>query len=390
FSDMDIREESDDAFPKMKFRSGVRLCTLCESPGPVLFKIPSDENRQKKWFSALKWNVPPEKLKYVLDNARLCNRHFSESCFSSTLQRRLNKFACPQISDLPSSASEKLFTLPSSASACSEIDNMSDLPSPASQYPSVEVDTEPSCSRNIDSSPEESCINSNGYLQVTPKTRKIKTLLSNVSKLKKRLYENRSASRLLGQLQAKLAEKPYLYQFIHSQIRMIKCRSSKGRRWSAKEKSFALQIYLHSPSAYRILRKYFAFPSKATLHRYTYNVAKTPGFCPNLIKCLKIQSARMSESEKLCVLTIDEMSMKPGYRYAADLDCVDGFTSFQEDCKGRPPYATLALVFMARGIVKNWKQVIINCYLNFKYFTSKYIQICYCNSQIRYVLFESD
>ncbi|CAL1300856.1 unnamed protein product [Larinioides sclopetarius] len=66
----------------------------------------------------------------------------------------------------------------------------------------------------------------------------------------------------------------------------------------------------------------------------------------------------MSESVKLCVLTIDEMSIKPGYRYAADLDCVDGFTSFQEDCKGRPPYATLALVFMARGIVKNWKQVI--------------------------------
>ncbi|CAL1262857.1 unnamed protein product, partial [Larinioides sclopetarius] len=29
----------------------------------------------------------------------------------------------------------------------------------------------------------------------------------------------------------------------------------------------------------------------------------------------------MSESEKLCVLTIDEMSIKPGYRYAADLDC---------------------------------------------------------------------
>ncbi|CAL1273975.1 unnamed protein product [Larinioides sclopetarius] len=163
FSDMDIREESADAFPKMKFRSGVRACTLCESPGP---------------------------------------------------------------------------------------------------YPSVEVDTEPSCSRNIDSSPEKFCINSNGYLQVTPKTRKIKTLLSNVSKLKKRLYENSSASRLLGQLQAKLADKPYLYQFIHSQIRMIQCRSSKGRRWSAKEKSFALRIYLHSPSAYRILRKYFAFPHK--------------------------------------------------------------------------------------------------------------------------------
>ncbi|CAL1281040.1 unnamed protein product [Larinioides sclopetarius] len=76
--------------------------------------------RQKKWFTALKWNVPPEKLKYVLYNARVCNRHFFESCFSSTLRRRLNKCACTQINDLPSSASEKLSTLPSSASACSQ------------------------------------------------------------------------------------------------------------------------------------------------------------------------------------------------------------------------------------------------------------------------------
>ncbi|CAL1275589.1 unnamed protein product [Larinioides sclopetarius] len=135
FSDMDTRAKSDDAFPKMKYRNGVRACTLCETPGPESFKISSDEN-----------------------------------------------------SDLPSSASEKLSTLPSSASAYSQttenlpytaIDNLSDLPSPTSQYPSVEVDTESSCSRILDSYSETTCINSNGYLQVTPKTRKIKSLLSN-------------------------------------------------------------------------------------------------------------------------------------------------------------------------------------------------------------------
>ncbi|CAL1273477.1 unnamed protein product [Larinioides sclopetarius] len=70
----------------------------------------------------------------------------------------------------PTQRVEKLSTLPSSASACSQttenlpyttINNLSDLPTPTSQCPSVEVDTEPSCSRNIDSSPETSCINSN-------------------------------------------------------------------------------------------------------------------------------------------------------------------------------------------------------------------------------------
>ncbi|GBO42663.1 hypothetical protein AVEN_232628-1 [Araneus ventricosus] len=250
-TDMDSTAENA-AFPKIKYRNRGRTCSLCYTPGPVLFRIPSDENRQKEWFSALKWNVPPEKLKYVLANARVCNRHFSESCFSSTLRERINKFPCPQITeDLPPTASE----------------NLSALPSPASQCPTVEVnDTEHSYSRNILSTPTTSSHNSSGHLQVTPKTRKIKSLLSSVSKLRKRLYEKRSSSRLMGQLQAKLADRPYLFQFISSQLRM-QGKSTKGRRWPAKEKSFALQIYLHSPSAYRILRKYFAFPSKATLHR---------------------------------------------------------------------------------------------------------------------------
>ncbi|GBN73210.1 hypothetical protein AVEN_31999-1, partial [Araneus ventricosus] len=239
---------ADTAYPKIRFRNGLRTCSVCETPGRILFRIPPDENRYKKWFSALKWNVPPEKLKYILANAKVCDRHFSEACFTSTLKERLIKFACPHITeDLPSTTS----------------DNLSALPSPAS----VEVsDTEPSCSTLLVSSPTASTPDTNGRLQVTPKTKKIKTLLSSVSKLRKRLYENRTSSRLLGQLQAKLADKPDLFKFIQSQLRM-QCRSIKGRRWSAKEKSFALNIYLHSPSAYRILRKFFAFPSKATLHR---------------------------------------------------------------------------------------------------------------------------
>ncbi|GBO43222.1 hypothetical protein AVEN_256057-1, partial [Araneus ventricosus] len=68
----------------------------------------------------------------------------------------------------------------------------------------------------------------------------------------------------------------------------------------------------------------------------------------------------MSESEKLSVLSFDEMSIKPGYTYAADLDCVDGF-KFKQDNKDKPPYATEALVFMAREIVKNWKQELSAC-----------------------------
>lgn len=221
----------------------------------------------------LKWDVPPERLKYVLDNARVCDRHFSEWCFTSTLRQKLIKFACPFTirEDIQSTSSDNFSALPSAAFQCTSVEvceveplcseSMDAEPSGSESI----MDAEPSCSESFMFSPTSSH-NTSSHLQVTPKTKKIKNLRSSVSKLKKKLYEKRTSSRFLGQLQAKLADKPQLYNFVTSQLRM-QCKDSKGRRWSAKEKTFALQIYLHSPSAYQLLRKYFAFPSKATLHR---------------------------------------------------------------------------------------------------------------------------
>ncbi|GBM74778.1 hypothetical protein AVEN_108533-1, partial [Araneus ventricosus] len=360
--DMDVNAENV-GYQKMKFSK--RTCSVCETPGSKLFRIPLNENVHKKWFSVLKWDVPPERLKYVLDNARVCDRHFSEWCFTSTLRQKLLNFACPFTirEDIQSTSSDNFSALPSVAFQCTSVEvceveplcseSMDAEPSGSESI----MDAEPSCSESFMFSPTSSH-NTSSHLQVTPKTKKIKNLRSSVSKLKKKLYEKRTSSRFLGQLQAKLADKPQLYNFVTSQLRM-QCKDSKGRRWSAKEKTFALQIYLHSPSAYQLLRKYFAFPSKATLHRYIYNIAKSPGFCKNLVKCLKSQTSRMSESDRLCVLLVDEMSIKPGLKYATDLDSVDGFSTVKKhDFKEDAPFATQALVFMARGIVKNWKQIL--------------------------------
>ncbi|GBM63203.1 hypothetical protein AVEN_80146-1 [Araneus ventricosus] len=75
-------------------------------------------------------------------NAKVCDRHFSESCFTSTLRERLIKFACPQITENP----------PSTAS-----DALSALSSPRSHCTFVEVSgTEPSHSNNLISSPTTS------------------------------------------------------------------------------------------------------------------------------------------------------------------------------------------------------------------------------------------
>ncbi|GBM17073.1 hypothetical protein AVEN_229682-1 [Araneus ventricosus] len=99
---------------------------------------------------------------------------------------------------------------------------------------------------------------------------------------------------------------------------------------------------------------------RSSVSKYTYNIAKRPGFCENSVKCLKSQTSRTSESDRLCVLSIDEMCIKPGLTYGTDLDSVDGFTTVRKHDFKEPSFATLALVFMASRIVKNRKQVIIN------------------------------
>ncbi|GBM88045.1 hypothetical protein AVEN_215114-1 [Araneus ventricosus] len=139
---------ADAAYPKIRFRKGLRTCSVCDTPGRALFRIPSDENRFKKWFLSLNWNVQPEKLKYILVNARVCDRHFSDSCFTNILKERLIKFACSHITeDLPSTASDNLSALSLAAS--------------------VEVsDTELSCSKHLVSSTSTSTHATNDHLQV--------------------------------------------------------------------------------------------------------------------------------------------------------------------------------------------------------------------------------
>ncbi|GBO36325.1 hypothetical protein AVEN_79708-1, partial [Araneus ventricosus] len=153
---------------KMKFKRGT--CTVCGTSGSKLFCIPSNENMYKKWFSVLKWNVLPEQLKSVLNNARVCDRHFSESCFTSTLRKKLIKFACPNITeDLPSTG-DTLSALPSAASQCISVEFCD------AEHACTEslMDAEPSCSESVmDTEPSTSSHNTSAQLQVTPKTKKI-------------------------------------------------------------------------------------------------------------------------------------------------------------------------------------------------------------------------
>ncbi|KAG8175604.1 hypothetical protein JTE90_019416 [Oedothorax gibbosus] len=66
---------------------------------------------------------------------------------------------------------------------------------------------------------------------------------------------------------------------------------------------------------------------------------------------------KISEKEKLCIIAWDEMAIKKGLSYNKSTDSIYGFETSFIYTENRQ-LASYALVFMARGITKSWKQVL--------------------------------
>ena len=62
----------------------------------------------------------------------------------------------------------------------------------------------------------------------------------------------------------------------------------------------------------------------------------------------------MSEKDRLCNVCIDEMSLKCSSHYNVSKDRIGGFVNM--DCGGSQEISKQALVYMATGLVSNWKQ----------------------------------
>lgn len=82
---------------------------------------------------------------------------------------------------------------------------------------------------------------------------------------------------------------------------------------------------------------------------------------------LKTTVNGMADIDKICVLIWDEMALKPHLDYSESRDIIDGFVELIS--MKRPNFATHALVFMVRGINRNYKEPVANFYTdNIKHF----------------------
>ncbi|CAH0564359.1 unnamed protein product [Brassicogethes aeneus] len=142
--------------------------------------------------------------------------------------------------------------------------------------------------------------------------------------------------------------------FFASNMRNLQCKP-KGRRFSLKDNIFALSLYKHSPRAYRFLSKFFSLPSRKTLTNMLNKVPFLAGINPAIFKHLKTSVAKLIAEDRNCIAMVDEMAVQPHLQHNERYDYIEGFVDLGGGNR-RIQFADHALVFMAKGIRKAWKQ----------------------------------
>ncbi|CAI6354012.1 unnamed protein product [Macrosiphum euphorbiae] len=102
----------------------------------------------------------------------------------------------------------------------------------------------------------------------------------------------------------------------------------------------------------------FVLPCRKTLSNMLALIPINTGIDPTLIKVLKENVKNLKPKYRFCSILFDEISLNAGLQYNSNEGTIYGF---EENNSGRTQqFADHSLVFMIRGIVKNFKQPI--CY----------------------------
>jgi hypothetical protein len=130
----------------------------------------------------------------------------------------------------------------------------------------------------------------------------------------------------------------------------------RNRRWTFEEKTFALSLFKRSPRAYSLLRTFCSLPCKRTLTDLLNSVSFPAGLKSPIISSLASHVANMSDNSLKCVLTFDEMAIKPSLTYNHKRDRIEGFEDdgiFRTNEIGKQ-----VLVLAVQGLLDSWKQPI--------------------------------
>lgn len=172
------------------------------------------------------------------------------------------------------------------------------------------------------------------------------------SNVKNRLKKSSKFAQSVEYMQKNLNEPSF--NFLMSQLQQQKIEP-KGRRYTLNDKIFALSLMKQSPKGYKLFRKVFAVPSRKTLTNLLGTVPFNAGINYAIFEQLKEAVKKIKDLDKYCTIIFDEITIDPSLTYNTKADLIMGF---QDNGTGQkiPVFADKAMVFMARGIHKKWKQ----------------------------------
>jgi hypothetical protein len=153
-----------------------------------------------------------------------------------------------------------------------------------------------------------------------------------------------------------------LANFINMQVSQA-AKLSKGRRYSTDFKNYCLRMYFMGPKLYKtILVNTFCLPGRRVLLKFIQYIELLPGLNEVVLNTLKLKVGTFQQEDKLCMLCVDEMSIKVNIFYNIGLDSVIGLEDVGSKKAFKP--AMNATVLMVRGLHGNWKQPLAYHFVN--------------------------
>ncbi|KAI8434635.1 hypothetical protein MSG28_003168 [Choristoneura fumiferana] len=123
---------------------------------------------------------------------------------------------------------------------------------------------------------------------------------------------------------------------------------------------FALNLYFSGANAYSWLKGMMGLPDIGVIKKLF--IPKNTKFDNSLINVFKIKVDNMSQSERICSVSISTMLLNPKLYYNIKADKVEGFHEIDGVQKMEP--AKYALVFMVQGIVEKWTQPVAHAFIS--------------------------
>jgi hypothetical protein len=150
----------------------------------------------------------------------------------------------------------------------------------------------------------------------------------------------------------------YQTDFIEMQVAGVNAKQAKSLRYTDSQKRLSLTMYYQN---YEHLRSIFTMPNSKTLSNYV-ETSKIKLGINDLYLHLLSQKLLEFKYDKMCMLTFDGMSIAQALQYNIKSDSIIGFSDFG-DARRTNTMANQIIVFMLRGLRRNWKQPIA-FYLN--------------------------